>query len=299
MKKCFQFLLGMLTFLYVKDLHAQNMNLDFEEWIMDSSGVDPFFKTEKEAFQIKGVAAGTPVVWNQDLGVNRTTDAYSGQYAAVVHHWYNINPGVLQVGRYDKAGFFCGSNIQFRPSALKGYYKFIQGQVLDTTKRTYGYVEILLTRYQNGKRDTIGKGTQKLHPMNVYTPFSIPIDYWDKANPDSIALAFYSGMGLCRHPYCNYLYVDALKFMESKKRCRIFGMYPNPTNGLLTSMSSTECFDRDKMTYFYIYSLEGKLLKRGTLEHEKISIENLPQGFYVIQFEDSEGIFESQKIVKI
>lgn len=298
MKKCFQFLLGMLTFLYVKDLHAQNMNLDFEEWIIDSSRVDPFFKTEKDAFKIKGMAAGTPVAWNQDLGINRTTDAYSGNYAAVVHHWYNIQGGDLRLGRADKPGFFCGSHLSFRPVALEGYYKFIPGQVWDTTKKNYGTVEILLTRYQHGKRDTIGKGSQKLLRIDGYTFFNVPIHYLNKVDPDSIAVAFHSGIVICDYPHCNYLYVDALKF-ESKKRCKIFGMYPNPTTGLLTSVSSTECFNQDKSTHFYVYSLEGKLLKMGTFETERFSIENLPQGFYVIQFEDSEGLLESQKIVKI
>jgi hypothetical protein len=200
-------------------LNAQDVNFDFEEWTDVINYKDLDLDREKDTFKIKDVTFAHPKGWSKEYqgGTKRTTDAYSGKYALVLHHWYNIQAGTITyygaIGKHQNL------------KNLKGFYKFLEGQKDDTTKKKLGYIDIVLTKYNNGKRDTIGLASQWLRPTDVYSPFNLEIKYKSKIQPDTVAIQISSGNYWCEYfPFCSYFYLDALR-IDVQKKCRLFGLY--------------------------------------------------------------------------
>ena len=193
--------------------NAQYINFDFENWTNIVLTEDTDLSTEKDTFKIKNVTKAVPVGWIKEYSggcVQRTTDAYSGQYAVVVHHNYNIDAGgISYYGKTEK---------RKKPIRLTGYYKFLEGQIKDPAKKKLGYIEVLLTKNRNGVKDTIGFASKWLPPTNTYKPFNLDIKFRNKSQPDSIKIEITSGNYWCEYfPYCSYLYIDALKLDVQKK----------------------------------------------------------------------------------
>ncbi len=74
-----------------------------------------------------------------------------------------------------------------------------------------------------------------------------------------------------------------------------FNLYPNPTTGVISIQFKNE-FQETKYT---IYDLVGRSLVSGNLnkKEEKISLENLNKGVYLIEFKNNQGKFV-EKIIK-
>lgn len=83
-----------------------------------------------------------------------------------------------------------GTPIDFKPSALKGYYKCVAAST-----NNQGLAEVYLTRYDSTmqKRDTVSSGSLDFTPVAAYTAFSVPLtDLMTGVVPDTIITIFYS-----------------------------------------------------------------------------------------------------------
>ena len=70
-----------------------------------------------------------------------------------------------------------------------------------------------------------------------------------------------------------------------------FSIYPNPSNGILNiSIPTVEKFS------YRIYDLNGRLLQQNNNSTQKISVENLASGLYLLQV-SSKGKVATKKLV--
>lgn len=83
-----------------------------------------------------------------------------------------------------------GTPINFKPTALNGYYKCVAAAT-----NNQGLAEVYLTRYDSTlqKRDTVSSGSLDFTPVSTYTAFSVPLsDSMPGVMPDTIITIFYS-----------------------------------------------------------------------------------------------------------
>lgn len=74
-----------------------------------------------------------------------------------------------------------------------------------------------------------------------------------------------------------------------------FAVYPNPTHNDVF-ISST---DKELIKSYSIYNTLGKIVKTGTLENNKISLNDLSSGIYFIKLKTNENYLVTKKIIKL
>jgi hypothetical protein len=121
--------------------------------------------------------------------VTKTTDAHSGQYAAIVQTGYVSVSGFLSYGRFEKIGqtnYFYGWPFAARPETLKFWYKF------SPAGNDTGLAAIVLSKW-NGSHVVIGSGLMPVfNNTSPYTLAEIPVDYSSSETPDTIIISFIS-----------------------------------------------------------------------------------------------------------
>jgi hypothetical protein len=157
-----------------------------------------------------------PTHWSVDyFGFGFTSDAHSGNSAAVIWNWYSYAIGWLIYGTaastFDDGQ---GQPISINPDKLTGYYKYIYDD--NGGDPDSAVCEILIYSHQNftGARDTIAHAIHKLGPQATYEQFEVPILYEQPAPiADSILIRFYSSEnGFCTpSTECLYLYLDDIE----------------------------------------------------------------------------------------
>ncbi len=87
---------------------------------------------------------------------------------------------------------------------------------------------------------------------------------------------------------------DAVMSVNENQKSK-FKIYPNPTNSVVNISSELLSGNEE----FYMYDLQGRLVKSGKLRtsEAQISIENLNTGIYMLQIK-GDGFFETHKIIK-
>ncbi|MBW7871514.1 MAG: T9SS type A sorting domain-containing protein [Flavobacteriia bacterium] len=75
---------------------------------------------------------------------------------------------------------------------------------------------------------------------------------------------------------------------ENKLSVRV---YPNPTSGVLYLESDM------RLESFELYALTGAQVSKGALHENRISLENLPAGVYILKVHDGKKVF-TQKVIK-
>lgn len=232
-----------------------------------------------------------------NFGAGVTSDAYSGDLAAYVWNWYYYVPGRLTNGNLDTPTIASGGTpITFRPSALTGFYKYIEGEA--ETQMDSGLAEVWLFKYNSvtSSRDTLGYGIEKLPLTNSYTNFVVDINYTSSQMPDTVLVQFSSSeQGFCTFPDCLFLYLDDIALTTStgvSEKVVLHSkpiIYPNPSEGqLFVDMKAV-----DNGNYF-IYSSLGKLVKAGQLKNGEVTelnINSLPSGIYTIKSGNYSAIF--------
>jgi hypothetical protein len=167
---------------------------------------------ETESVSISGNEFEMPQNWNwSDFGAELTTDAASGNNAALIWNWYYYGKGYIQNG--DPASSLShGDPIDFRPSAMTGSYKYILGDVFSTNDSAVAFVYLTKFNLLNNTRDTIGRGIKKFPPLSEYESFQVDIVYENNELPDSVFVRFESSQnGFCSNSSdgnCLYFYVD-------------------------------------------------------------------------------------------
>lgn len=200
---------------------SQLPNTNLENWSTDVDGHD----------SLHGWSSSNPVVMHPVISLRKETDRYQGSYAAKVTtapfgFVQYSTLGILVNGNatFSYGGGGGGANVEYvsgggtpisvKPSALKGYYKYITGSPTDK-----GQAKVLVTRYNNttNKRDTISYASINLLPQAGYTSFTIPLtDLMPGTNPDTITTFFYSSdiSTLAPNGVFSDLFLDSLSLTQ-------------------------------------------------------------------------------------
>lgn len=221
------------------------------------------------------------------LGIHRTTDAHSGNYAVLIHQWYSLIAGMLQMGECKIHSMWdekrCKNKVNIPIAKLTGRYKF-----LPDTDSSYAECQVLFWRInsQQGQLDTALWIRYQFQPVQTYSYFEVPLDPEGAIGvPDSISILFvarnkaagpHQGPIICSalNSMCNFLYLDDLQFLPPETGIKEAGkvtpwkIYPNPASNRLF----LEDLDSENIDSIMIFDLLGKMLM-------KVPAENLNTGF--------------------
>ena len=272
--------------------NAQLQNADFEIW-------------ENQIGQINN----RPVGWEWSSGIAGQiggyfmyppeTDAQNNTYALKLSVWYS----------YVKDVAIQTVPIATRPSALTGYYKYIDNVLTDGAAliEDIAQVSVYLTRWNAAlsHKDTIGVGLVDLKASAGYKKFTVPVMYSTDEVPDTVTVVidpsmvkrtaesiyFAPDMG-----FSSYFTVDNLVFEEASLSNPVtegfkVSVYPNPVGDVLNIAD----FEGEVS----IFDAVGKKIISGqTIERGKgLSVAQLPKGIYYLHLQD-EARIHRQKFIK-
>lgn len=250
---------------FLKDTSLQTTGFQFSE-MLTTVGV-----AYLNPFQNNSIKLTSPDGWITNDGQPFPSFIINGEYLVT------DSLGYPDFGR-------CASPFASRPDSLKGYYIFSDSL---SPVDNWGKATLLLTKYDtlNQSRDTIAylNSTLDLNPVDVWTPFAIPIPYWDGAVPDSMSLYFEAsaipgGFGV--------LWLDELSFAYSKVTSselvfqRELLFYPNPAKEFIYLQHPLQTGQ-----HILLRDLSGRIvltLQDGYI----IDVVNLPQGGYILEVWD-------------
>ncbi len=211
MKNCL-LICFLLLVVFVNKMDAQISNSGFEDW--DANGNPVGWK-----------ATNAPPSYTTII---KTGDAHSGSWAAegnvVPFSVFTIGPSLIS-GEHAQ-----GIPVNFRPGAIKGYYKF--------TSVEGDFLQVQANFKKNGVY--IGGGANNLTPVGSYTLFSIDISFITPDVPDSVLIAiFISGSSGLPH-VGSKMHIDDLAWgsatdvndsdAQIPNEFKLEQNYPNPFN---------------------------------------------------------------------
>lgn len=198
--------------------------------------------------------------------------------------------------------------IDYKPSALTGFYKYEDNMILDGNDWIVdtAQVVVLLTKWNRSllKQDTIGFGFFSTHKITFgYAAFQVDIQYVSTDMPDSITVYLDPSI-IGRDPErlfqtnagggTSTFTLDNLSLVNSgttgiRETSPMYDLkpYPNPTQGELNiGAISGEGVITD---------LAGKQMALFNIEsHQSIDISELQQGYYIIKITNKNGIYRSE-----
>lgn len=211
MKNCLLFSFLLLV-VFIHKMDAQISNSGFEDW--DANGNPAGWK-----------ATNAPPSYTTII---KTGDTHSGSWAAegnvVPFSVFTIGPSLIS-GEQSQ-----GIPVNFRPGAIKGYYKF--------TSVEGDFLQVQANFKKNGVY--IGGGANNLTPVGSYTLFSIDISFITPDIPDTVQIAiFISGSAGLPH-IGSKMFIDDLAWGSATDvndinssnpiQFRLEQNYPNPFN---------------------------------------------------------------------
>ncbi len=206
----------------------------------------------------------------------KTSDAHSGSWAVegdvVSVNSLGVAPAIIS--GVDGEGI----PINFRPAALKGYYKFISVN--------NDYMQVQANFLKNGVG--MGVGAANLNPAGSYTPFDINIIYITGETPDSVLIAiFIAGNGGFPN-VGSKMFVDDLSWSNASDVANLGGEipdkfdllqnYPNPFN---PSTKIRYSLPEVSSATIKVYDMLGN-------EVATLANEEQPAGNYEVDFNASE-----------
>jgi len=297
-----------LLALAMNSVYAQSNvpNGDFENWYnvvvsatlnydeLGTGTADNWMSTLNSLAAVPPTAGGPGPVT-----VFKTTDAYSGTYAAkAISKNFPFGagisifiPGMIGTAVMDMVGVkaLLGKPCAgCRPLHFKGFYKFepVNGDSCAAV--------ILLSKWNTTtkKRDTIGFGKMVRNtPVTHYTEFDIPVNYTGSGSADSMTMLIVASAGFdvinfvaSQGQEGNTMYVDALSLeyplgIQQALMPEVgVNVYPNPASDILNVSLSNEVKDAS----FAIYNAAGKLVGTFGLSQasNQIPVYSLVNGVY-------------------
>jgi len=279
-------------------------NTDFEFWTQVDTTWD-------------GQPVYMPEGWSPYSTIKRTSDSYSGHYAAILEPYMScgIAPGSMVFGSspswflnlysqpYDLAG--CGAPVNFKPNVLSGHFKFDSHGEADSA-----HVVVQLTKFHpvTQQREIVAEGQYTFVPASEYTPFTVIVtDLQPGTQPDSIVVAFVSGMSL-HFDTAGYdvsqLYIDNL----SLRREALMGVneepviegtiFPNPSRSTLNVKFTSA---RTDDYTFILVDMAGRTLYKSIIFPDQVlqvNVASFSAGNYIGTISGKKGTSPfSRKIV--
>jgi PKD repeat protein len=204
---------------------TQLPNTNMEDWTVADNGRD----------SLKGWSSSNIIVINPVISLRKeSTTVFQGSNAAKVTtapfgfvQYSTIGVLVNGAATFSYGGGGGGANVEFdggggtpiafKPTSLKGYYKYETQTASDN-----GLARVLLTKYNttSNKRDTVSMATFNFVPQANYTAFTIPLpDQMPGTIPDTITTIFYSSNPATVPPMGAFsdLFLDSLTLNPSLK----------------------------------------------------------------------------------
>ena len=246
--------------------------------------------------------------------------AHSGNYSArLVTCYFNllniIIPGVIGTIKldwvYQRAilgmPYPYGDSL---PHRFSGYYQSYP------TGADSSAVVFLLSRWNPTlhERDTLAYNYQAFTgTVNTWTPFSIPISYWNSTRqPDSLTILLLSCGGFnARNMFGSKGQVGSTALFDDVSLTEFLGLgvpalsqssttvrlSPNPATDIL----KIEIGNAVKDGYFEIYNAQEKLMNRFQVNGKtsQISVSDLPAGMYYYKLTESNSLLNTGKFIVI
>jgi hypothetical protein len=319
MKRIFAFLL--FVFIMNAGFTQSFYNGDLEKWdsIHSTSTSNYWFQPSSEGTNWLGTLnslAGLPSTAAGPITCEKTSDAYSGAYAAkLISHPMALGeqitifiPGMLGTAVMDDPnvraiiGNPCAG---CKPLHFKGYYKY-------TPVGSDSCIMLaVVTRWNTelGKRDTIGAGAVlQREAVSVYTPFDVALSYFSAESPDTLSFLMVASAGInlsnfmgCQGQVGSALYVDDLSldypagFEQSLMPEVGVKAYPNPASDQINFLLSKKVDN----SVIEMYSADGKLVKTLSASDLTISVSlsGLSSGSYFYKLKEGKHLLNSGTFV--
>lgn len=236
-----------------------------------------------------------------DFGAGVTSDAQSGSTAAYIWNWYYYAKGEITngVASFTDGG---GTPINFKPTQLSGFYKYIPGEV--DTENDSAQAIVCLTKYNTAtsKRDTIGLGIRYFTATADYTAFDVNITYFSSEQPDTVVVKFRSSLnGFCANTSsgnCLFLYIDEVALKDEATGIRDavkfrdqLNVFPNPAAEKIR-VEMENLLNEPSMVRVYNTLGENILTQEITEQNSMlIDVSMLPRGAYVVRMNNATGRF--------
>jgi hypothetical protein len=229
-------------------------NGSFENWDTTyySNYTSPTLDT---VYNVENPLSGILSLWEEKFsffGISQTTDSYDGDYALILHNWYQqSNEDVHYYG-----------SLNSNPIYFSGYYKYFADTYLITNTSPQAIVSICL--YTNNQ-DTVAFSSFRLDTISEYTKFEIQLNYLNNLTTDSIHIMLQNSDLNCNNPnsVCNLFYIDALEFSNTTTIKEI-----QNTNKILlkiTDILGRTTKEKRNTPLFYIFD-DGTVEKRIIIE---------------------------------
>ncbi len=301
---------------------AQIPNSSFENWVTVGTVQNPVFWSSLNGTTISGTAVTCAKVspglpGNYHIELTSTKDSLSGF----------IVPGIAVCGTFNKTHLkldtiqvggspvvildsnsikpITGFPFTGRPAYLTGVYEYM---TFESSGNAPGYIDIQLTRWNASShtREKVASTRNILTGMTmVWTRFSIPLNYLSNAIPDTCTLVF-SASGT-PPTEGDYLHFDGLSFSDTalsitgiNENITVgnFILYPNPASA--NEITITNYSINQNNSILEIYDLVGTLIKQEIIkqQQQKVNIEGLSNGCYIIVIKNNESVISKRFIVK-
>ena len=229
-------------------------NGSFENWDTTyySNYTSPTLDT---VYNVENPLSGILSLWEEKFsffGISQTTDSYDGDYALILHNWYQqSNEDVHYYG-----------SLNSNPIYFSGYYKYFADTYLITNTSPQAIVSICL--YTNNQ-DTVAFSTVRLDTISEYTKFEIQLTYLNNLTADSIHIRLLNSDQNCNSPIeiCNLFYIDALEFSNTTTIEE--SRNSNKTLLKIIDILGRTTEDATNTPLFYIYD-DGSVEKKIILE---------------------------------
>lgn len=287
--KNLKYIFVFIIYIYSQRSYCQ-FKEGFENW--DTVLTHPYASVLIDKYGVNNPVSGKIKGWrmSSEFGISRSTDPYAGQYALIMHNWYN----------YAKEEIRYHDSIHFRPTYLSGYFKYITG---GGNGKSNGLGTVTLTKGAGNLKDTIGFGQFVFDSTLTYTQFVIPIQYYKSDMPDSIEIYFLNAREACRFDVvCHLLYLDQLGLVStplkgeiSKKDVGNFWVFPNPIQSELRIENST-----NNPVSFTLYNILGEVVIRKDIEQgfHILDLSSLSSQVYIYVVNTREYCIEKGKLIK-
>lgn len=269
-------------------------NGGFERWTTVSSYDDPDGWT---TLNPAGVILGAEMAFPATAPGEFHSGSTAAKLVTANVDFFGITPSVLTTGEINTGTqeIEGGWPISSRPDAFGGWFRFDPNGV-DTA-----FVNIALTRWDanSGMRETVGFAESDIFSTDsLFENIELNIDYTSNEIPDTVLIMIGSG-GLSAQENST-LFVDDLHYYYSTDITSAesvdLKIYPNPTSDILSISSNGQI----NFKQANIYSVDGRVVSQVILSTNtnRINVNTLPRGSYIIELISQEGALVRQKFLK-
>ena len=263
-----------------ENLHAQLPNPGFENWtsVAVPSYEDPDdWSTINSGTSFLGLVTATKATAAADVHSGSAALRLETLSIPIVSQ---IAPGIATTGIINQTSqtIESGQPINFRPSALKGWFKYspLSADNCD--------INVTLTKWNvgTGQRDTIGGGLfHETNTVSTYTEFTAPISYINNQIPDTAIVILLSSNPDA--PVENsVLYVDDLSFFTAAPLMVSISAFTNVSCNGFCDGTATATATGGFPPYAYFWNGPGG-------SQTSITATNLCAGTYTVEVTDNDG----------